>query len=617
MNQQQQRAHVLTRQVTRLDRRLAALGQAANRLAWVRLGAFIAWIGLTGVVWAQWGALTMLLPGVLGLVGFILAVRAHARVKRSIARHRAWQTLKQTHLARLHLDWENLPPALFTAARTDQPLERDLDLAGARGLHHLLDTAATREGSARLRNWLATETPDPAEIHARQALVRELVPLTLFRDRLALHAPQSARRRRWSSQRLDEWLTAESGPALWSRALGLTGLSLLTGVLLLLNALADAPPLWRGTFVVYILAYLWHVFSLGDPFAMALALRDPLDELRAVFDYLERYGYPRQPALRILCAPFRAAEDRPSQHLARVSRLLAAGSVRRNPPLWMLLSALVPWDLFVMHELNRSRAKLADLLPRWLDVWFELEALGALANFAYLNPAYAWPDLRADADTDTSTDPQPLLEGETMGHPLIPASERVCNSFTLSTPGDLALITGSNMSGKSTFLRTVGINLCLAYAGGPVCAGALRTAPLRLVTCIRVTDSVTDGISYFYAEVKCLKRLLDALDAEHAFPACFLIDEIFRGTNNRERLIGSQAYIHALVARRGIGVLSTHDLELVSLADSAPQITNYHFAEHIAEGRMSFDYTLRSGPCPTTNALQIMQMEGLPIDVGN
>jgi DNA mismatch repair ATPase MutS len=172
------------------------------------------------------------------------------------------------------------------------------------------------------------------------------------------------------------------------------------------------------------------------------------------------------------------------------------------------------------------------------------------------------------------------------------------------------------MSGKSTFLRTLGVNLCLAFAGAPVNATAFQTVLLRLFTCIKVSDSVTDGISYFYAEVRRLKALLCALEAEEPVPLCFLIDEIFRGTNNRERLIGSRAYIHALAHGRGVGAISTHDLELITLADTVPTIRNYHFRETVSAGRMVFDYQLRPGPCPTTNALQIMQMEGLPVAIG-
>jgi DNA mismatch repair ATPase MutS len=176
------------------------------------------------------------------------------------------------------------------------------------------------------------------------------------------------------------------------------------------------------------------------------------------------------------------------------------------------------------------------------------------------------------------------------------------------------IITGSNMAGKSTFLRTLGVNLCLAYAGAPVNAERLQTALFRLFTCIRVTDSVTDGYSYFYAEVRRLHALLDAQKEPGQLPLFFLVDEIFKGTNNRERLIGSRSFVKALVGRNCVGIISTHDLELVNLAQSVAKVRNNHFREEVINGQMAFDYILREGPCPTTNALKIMAMEGLPTD---
>src|SRR2546429_4615447 len=187
--------------------------------------------------------------------------------------------------------------------------------------------------------------------------------------------------------------------------------------------------------------------------------------------------------------------------------------------------------------------------------------------------------------------------------------------FSIHKQGEIDIITGSNMSGKSTFLRTVGINLCLAYAGGPVNASLFQTSLFRIFTCIRINDSVTEGYSYFYAEVKRLRKLLTEVESDNNIALFFLIDEIFKGTNNRERRIGSESYISALVGKKCIGLISTHDLELVTLEENLPDIRNYHFKEDVLDGQMVFDYQLREGPCPTTNALKIMQMEGLPIDV--
>jgi hypothetical protein len=427
----------------------------------------------------------------------------------------------------------------------------------------------------------------------------------VFRDKLRLAATRESNRR-WEGNRILRWLDrVPPAQSLGTIILLLFGLAVINEILFLLTQFTGLPPYYGLSFILYAGIYFWQVQRLGDPFDAAMDLSDPLNHLKSVFHYLETAPYGDHPNLRALCAPFLQPENRPSTHLRRVTWVISAASLRRNPLLWTMISAMMPWDLIVAHWLEKRRAEVSALLPVWLDRWFELEALGSLANLGYLNPDYTF----AEWNTDN------VIEAQSLGHPLIPDKARVSNSFTLNHIGELALITGSNMSGKSTFLRAVGLNLCLAYTGGPVNARQFRVMPLRLRSCIRVTDSITDGISYFYAEVKCLKAVLQALEEDHPLPLFFLIDEIFRGTNNRERLIGSRAYIRALIGHHGAGILSTHDLELVRLADEMPAIKNYHFSETIADNKMLFDYTLRSGPCPTTNALKIMQMEGLPVEL--
>lgn len=614
MSRKETRQRALTWQIARLERQLARLQVLNNRFSWLRLGTFTlgallsAGIMLTGAL--GWGFAALGLT----LVAFSLVARQHRRITHSIQQHEGYLRIKRAHQARMTLDWASLPPTLITTPRPDHPVELDLDLVGEHGLHRLLDTCVSREGSIRLRDWLSTTEPDAVRIHARQQLVRELRPLAAFRDRLQLHAVMSTHGtwRRWDGQQVHAWLAAvlpENGSG---RALAvLLALAACNVVLFALFALDVLAPWWVIPFMAYAGLYLWHVQRMGDPFELGLALRDPLSDLEAIFAFLERYPYGGSPALRTMAAPFLDAAQRPSMQLARLARVLAAASVRRNPLLWSIISTALPWDVIVMRWMEARRRDLSVLLPQWLDVWYTLEALSALANFGGLNPGYTFPTV---LDNHAAAAQTPVFTARALGHPLIADRERVCNDVTLSQPGDLLLITGSNMSGKSTFLRTVGINLVLAYAGGPVTAEALHTVPLRLFTCIRVPDSLSDGISYFYAEVKRLKTLLVALQRAGGRPLLYLIDEIFRGTNNRERLIGSRSYIRAVAGSAGVGILSTHDLELVRLADDIPQITNMHFAETIADGRMSFDYRLRPGPCPTTNALRIMALEGLPVD---
>jgi DNA mismatch repair ATPase MutS len=279
--------------------------------------------------------------------------------------------------------------------------------------------------------------------------------------------------------------------------------------------------------------------------------------------------------------------------------------VRTNPLLSLIVHLIMPCDFFFTYRLEQVKKEIAHLLPRWLDAWHELEALNSLANFAYLNPHYVFPELTAEEDSFAARE---------LGHPLLKPESKVCNDFALDRDHRIVILTGSNMAGKSTLLRTIGVNLSLAYAGAPVNAAHLQTSLFRLFTCIKVSDSVQDGLSYFYAEVKRLQALLGATKIADRLPVLFLIDEIFRGTNSRERLIGSRSYIRALSEGPSLGLIATHDLELIKLADEIGGVTNYHFREEVHDGRMVFDYRLRPGPCPTTNALKIMRLEGLPVE---
>jgi hypothetical protein len=606
------RLATLERHCARLRPRLAALERASERLAWARLGVFGVGAAAATVAFVlghvRWFEVLL----VLMLAVFVALVRIHRRVDAAAACLSGWLAIQSEHVARARLDWAGMPAASPFPARAAHPFESDLDIVGERSLHRLLDVAVSVEGSARLRDWLTTEVPDAERIAARQRVIRELAARSRWRDRLALSARLSAEGDgRWRADRLLPWLeTAPASPGRrrWLAVLGTLGLVNL--VLFAQTALAGstAASAWlRVSFPVYVMLYVLAARGLRDPFGEALALEAVLRRLLAVFAHLQRDAYGGAPALRALCRPFLDPADRPSAHLARVARVLTLAGLRSNMLLWPVLNAAGPFDLLVADRLDAARARLARVAPRWLDVWFEVEALGSLANLGWLNPEYAFPRLVADPSPGT-----PVFDARGLGHPLLPAESRVRNDIALQDPGELCIVTGSNMSGKSTFLKAVGVNLVLAQAGGPVDAAALSATLMRPFTCIRVTDSVTDGISYFYAEVRRLRALMDALEAVDAVPLCFLIDEIFRGTNNRERLIGSRAYVRALSRGRGVGLVATHDLELVALADEIPLVRNLHFRDDVTDGRMSFDYRLRSGPCPTTNALRIMRLEGLP-----
>jgi len=614
-NRKQERLSLLQRQLQRIEQRVAQRERWSNELKSLQLASFVGGILL--------GILALFLFRPLGLLVFIaaiatliLAINRNNKVDRSYVKFQILHRFYQTQIARVELDWEQLPPEPFDDHYKDHPFELDLDITGECSLHRLTNTAISFEGAQLLRDWLLSRVPDLDALHERQNIVCELTPLTRFRHKLALHSLHAARLSGYTlnAEGLPGWLEKEQGPgaSLTTLVIGIVLAVVFYASLILYIAHLLSP---LACIVALALSLIWFLLKREEIGYMADSVdyvSSTLAQLDAIFSYLESYPYKRHQHLKQLCEPFYLHPDkRPSVLLRQLSRLATQVSMQRSAEVWLAVNALIPMGMYVSRRWQRSKSLLAETLPAWLDAWYELEALCSLANFAYLNPEYTLPQVLPEKQAPGGR----CYEAKGLGHPLLAAESKVLNDFSLNNAGDIMLITGSNMAGKSTFLRALGINLCLAYAGGPVNAASLQVTPFETYACIKVTDSVTDGYSYFYAEVRRLKGLLERVAQKPPYPLFFLIDEIFKGTNNRERLIGSNAYIHELVGKRCVGAISTHDLELVRLADVLPEVKNYHFQEEVIKGKMVFDYKLRSGPSPTTNALKIMALEGLPTRV--
>jgi ABC-type multidrug transport system fused ATPase/permease subunit len=616
LDKKQERIALLERQTARVQKHRALLDRRSNRYSWVRVTIFFGGLLISvaaGFLASWWIGVVLACAA---LLAFAIVVHFHGKIERSLNRHTLWLHIKTTHVARMRLDWRHIPDAPAFQPQANHPFEIDLDISGPRSIHQVLNTAVSHEGSQRLHDWLLDTELDLTAIRERQELVRELTPLTRFRDRLTLNSLRASKRinEQLEGNRLLNWLNRQS-PAepLLPLLIVSAALNALTIALFALSLLAHFPQYWILSLLSAIVFFYVMAGRRGDTLEDADYLSYALATLGAIFGYLEKYPYGEHRRLKKLCAPFfQDRALRPSVLLRDTARIAGVATLSKNGLLQLILNALLPWDISWACLLSRYKARVARSLPTWLDKWFELEALCSLATFAYLNPEYTLPEVMS-CDGEQQ-DGRALFVARELGHPLIPVEKKVTNDFALERMGEVVIITGSNMSGKSTFLRTLGVNLCLAFAGGPVNASTLRTVLFRIFTCIRVSDSVTDGYSYFYAEVRRLRALLSALEQNDVRPLFFLIDEIFKGTNNRERLIGSRAYVHALVGRNCLGAISTHDLELVRLADLLPQVENYHFREEVMDWRMVFDYRLRPGPCPTTNALKIMRMEGLPVE---
>jgi DNA mismatch repair ATPase MutS len=308
------------------------------------------------------------------------------------------------------------------------------------------------------------------------------------------------------------------------------------------------------------------------------------------------------PLLRALRERF-VGTRRASDEMASLARIVGFVDARRNDVFRLFIGPLLMWDVHGALALDRWRARAGRHVRAWLEAIGEIEALAGLAAFAFEHPEFAWPEAAEEA----------VFEAKGLGHPLVGDEKRVGNDVRLPSAGTALVVTGSNMSGKSTLLRAIGVNAVLAYAGAPVCARAMRLGPARVATSMRIEDSLEQGVSHFYAELRRLKRVLDLAHSAGA-PVLFLLDEILHGTNSRERVIGACAVVRELLSRGAYGAVSTHDLGITALGtELGGRVENVHFEEQVAADAMTFDYELRPGIVQSSNALRLMRAVGIDV----
>ncbi|MGC4082639.1 MAG: hypothetical protein QM736_11140 [Vicinamibacterales bacterium] len=475
---------------------------------------------------------------------------------------------------------------------------RDLDLFGRGSLFQLIDTARTEAGEETLADWLREPAP-VADVLARQQAVAELRDRIDFREMLAVLAAEA------HVSRTGALIT-------WAKAtpVGFSGAhALLFGVCAVITAAAvgamfagwiDTVPVlaWlavSGTIAVVHKAKVWQVLrgvdAAADDFALLEALLARLET--------ERFETPRLAALRGSLS----GDTTPSALVSELRRYIAARDALRNEfvrlfGLLLLVRSQAAVAIDRWHQAHRAE------LAGWIAAIGEFEAFASLATYAFEHPNDPFPDVVNDG---------PVFTGVGIGHPLLPESTAVRNDVSLGGDAPRVLIvSGSNMSGKSTLLRAVGVNAVLALAGAPVRAARLSLSPMAIGATIRVEDSLQEGHSRFYAEILRIRDIVRLTEGTR--PVLFLLDEILHGTNSHDRKIGAEAVVKALVDAGAIGLVTTHDLALTTLAASIASLSrNVHFEDRIEDGRMIFDYRMRDGVVERSNALELMRAVGLRV----
>jgi hypothetical protein len=586
-----QRLEARTGQLSELDTRRHRCG--LFRLAVFALAGIAVWFAIQGKS----------PPWAIGVpvAAFIALVWWQSRLERQMECARRAIAFYERGIARIEHRWQGGGETGERFIDPHHPYSLDLDIFGRGSLFELLSTARTRGGEAKLADWLRAGD-EPAELRQRHEAIEELAPLLDLREQLAVLG--SDFRVGVDPDHLSQWAVAPVDVFAPSLRWGGFVLSILMGMALLWWFATQFIGIEATRVVVAIGAVVGAMgLSLRKRVVgIAAAINEPahdLELLAQILALLEWQSFQSARLAKLGAAIRTGGGHAASARIGRLRRWMELVDSRDNFFVRIIGPPLL-WTTQLAMAIEAWRAENGALIPGWLDAVAEIEAISSLANYAFEHPCDVFPEF---------VEGEPVFDIEEAAHPLLPGERAVPNSVRLATPVRLLVVSGSNMSGKSTLLRAVGVNAVLALAGAPVRARRLTLTRLSVGASIRTTDSLEEGQSRFMAEILRLKQIL-----ELPTPAFFLLDELLHGTNSHDRAIGAEGIVRALLARGAIGLATTHDLSLAAVADQlAPAAENVHFEDRLENGRLVFDYKMRIGVVTRSNALDLMRAAGLDV----
>lgn len=549
-------------------------------------------------------------------LGFLVVAFFHEGMSTAIRKSRLLCEMNRESLARMDRDWKKIKVPEYEFPDEFTPVAFDLDLFGESSLYKLLGIARTPLGITTLGDWIREGT-NCEEVAARQIAVAELAPKRELREQFRLICAELSASQS-GPNRFAEWTTSENWFTgrkwlLW--LCRLTGLCAIVSLPLLLFGVLPPTITLPILLVAIVINFLISIFFAG-------AMHDIFNQISTHQNEIAKYGKLFQtvvdfksesPYLNEIKTGLSSQDINVQQDIATLSKWNWLANIRRNGILFMpylVFEFLVMWDAHVLWELEKWKEKHGGKAKIWFESLGKWEAILALAKLAHDNPDWNFPKV-VDQPKD-----QTKIECEQVAHPLM--GESVANDVAVGPPGSVLLVTGSNMSGKSTLLRSIGVNAVLAQMGSVVRANKMETTPVHIETSMRIVDSLADGVSFFMAELKRLKYVVDQASdhqAEGQRPMLFLLDEILQGTNSRERQIAVSRVVRSLIDRQAIGAISTHDLDLATTPELEKACRTVHFSEQFTEEdgvkKMTFDYQMKQGIAETTNALKLLEIVGL------
>jgi hypothetical protein len=610
---------VYVERAARFERQAAELGQKSRLVSNLRGLSFGA--AVISLLLSTFGAQPVAGPiAALGAVVFVALVVWHSRVIASEDQAIRMTRVNLDAKARVTGTWHDLPDDGARFASDTHPYSSDLDLFGRGSVYQRINVAHTRFGQDAVARFLLSPA-DPATIRARQEAARALAPLLEERQKLEalsiavveppaslitdgrpspkkrpVEPPDPEPLLAWAEQ--EPWLIRR--PAL---VVAIYVLPILTiGTMLFGGAVGLPKSAWALPFILQLGVVSLVKKRADHVFGAVSSTQGAFLRYGPMFELIERLDLP-SGLLAELRKGLLSSEVNPSSAMRRFERIVGWFELRHGGLAHVFVNAFLLWDAHCVLRLEQWQQSAGRFARGWFHVLGEVEVLSALAGLSFDEPGFAWPEI---------VEGPARFEATALAHPLLPAAVRVANDVALSAPGHALLITGSNMSGKSTLLRAMGTAAVLALCGAPVAAQRLRISPLVVRTSLKISDSLARGVSHFYAEVSRLKSVLDA--TEQKVPVLFLLDEILHGTNSDERQIGARWMLAEMLQRDAIGAVSTHDIGLCRLPDALmARVEQFHFRESVENGQMTFDYRLRPGPVSGGNALRLMRLVGLPV----
>ncbi|RDC62079.1 MutS-related protein [Adhaeribacter pallidiroseus] len=577
--------------------------QKCSQVGWLRLFIFLAGVGsvvyffrqdLTSVAWIAVMAFYVL---------FLVVMRWHQRLRYRQFHHEFLKKINADETERLQGKLLSFDSG-ERYANSQHLYTSDLDIFGKHSLFQLLNRAVTSIGKDKLADWLKHPAQETV-ILERQEAVAELTSQLSWRQELQAKA-MHYKHDKQNSNLFFEWLHAPDffRNKAWLKVLLFVLPILTVGSIFYWWFVEDAPsyPILGFMLVQYILNARYAIFR-EQYYEQSSGMYEVLKSYTALLAQIETHSFT-STRLQALQQQLQIKLKTASGYLNELAAIIQYISARLNVYMNILLNGTLMWDYYWMYRLEKWKKNMAANLEPVLLAVAEMETLASLAAFQFANPDYTLPEISK----------QPFeVEATELGHPLIFLKNRVTNNFRMQGAGQTLIITGSNMSGKSTFLRTVAINLVLAFAGSAVSARRLRAYPAQVYTAMRTEDNLAESTSSFYAELKRLKMLLDVTTS--GTPVYYFLDEILKGTNSRDRHLGAQALIRQLHEQSASGLVSTHDLELGNMAQqNSDYIQNYSFNSTIEEDKILFDYKLHPGVCNSFNASKLMQLMGIRME---